>query len=161
MLLRNLLVTAVHWYRRAFCVRFAFGQRRRKIIQNWVSNFRQTGSTLKIKPTSRPTPVTGPKNVVAVKASIERCARKYAAAALQLSDHQRTKNFAQRIKNAISKAKWTNNVPKLWKPRRRYQPRKLLPSHAKWLLDRTQLPKNAHKCIENGGRYSDVIFKSS
>lgn len=78
---------------RAFRVRFALGRHDpvpdRKTIQNWVSNFRQTGSALKLKPPGRPKTATGPEKVAAVKASVDqspqRSARKHAAA-LQLSD---------------------------------------------------------------------------
>jgi len=82
-------------YRISIRVRFALGRHDsvpdRKNIKNFVSNFRQKCSALKIKHTGRPKTVTGPENVAAVKAAIDqspqRSARKHAAA-LQLSDRK-------------------------------------------------------------------------
>jgi transposase len=78
---------------RALCVCFGLSQRDpvpdKKTIHSWVSNFRQTGSALKRKSTGQPQNATGPENVAAVRASIERspqrCARKQADA-VWLSD---------------------------------------------------------------------------
>jgi len=59
----------------AFRVRFALGRHYlipdRITTQNWVSNFRQTGSALKMKPPGRPKTATGPEKVAAVKASVD------------------------------------------------------------------------------------------
>jgi len=78
---------------RAFRIRFTPGQRDtvpdKKMIDRWVSNFRQTGSALKRTSPGRPQTATGPENVAVVRASIlkspRHSARKHAAA-LRLSD---------------------------------------------------------------------------
>jgi hypothetical protein len=60
---------------RAFRIHFALGHRDpvpdKKTIHTWVSNFRQTGSTLKRKSPGRPRTATGSENVAVMRASIE------------------------------------------------------------------------------------------
>jgi len=73
---------------RAFRRHFRLGRRApvqdRKTILLWVSNMRDSGSTLKRKPPGRPRSVRTPENVQTVRASIEqsprRSARKHASA---------------------------------------------------------------------------------
>ena len=59
------------------------------MIYLWVSNFRQTGSTLRQASPGLPRTATGPENVAVVRASIQKYPRRSAlkqAAALWLSD---------------------------------------------------------------------------
>ena len=78
---------------RAFRIRFELGRRDSvpdaKTIKLWVSNFRQTGSALKRKPTGRPRTAITPENVARVRTSIQQSPKRSAvkhAAALGLSE---------------------------------------------------------------------------
>ena len=76
-----------------FRIHFALSRRDpvldKKTIHNWMSNFRHTSSALKKNSPGRPRTATGPDNVAAVRAAIERSPRPSArkhAIALQLSE---------------------------------------------------------------------------
>lgn len=77
---------------RQFRVHFNVGRHgatpNRKTIHRWVSNFRNTASALKIKPSGRPRTVRTPENVETVCASVLRSPKRSArrqSMALQLS----------------------------------------------------------------------------
>jgi hypothetical protein len=102
---------------RAF--RFALGRRDSvpdKKIHNWVSNFRQTGSTLKRKSSVRPRTKTGPEYVAAVRTSIEQSARIHADA-LWLSDGSVRRILHRDLKMHSYKVRLHNNwVKEIVKP---------------------------------------------